>query len=123
MSWAELRDLVQALPEDSATKAVLAGDVDGRRWSSDTFLLAAVYNSLLMLNRTQHLAHLKGPPPELQPIRPPALNGDEDEEAQAEANSRAEKFLDQFSPGTAPGEQADIDEWQARIAELDASHA
>src|SRR5690606_23379614 len=45
MNWAELRDLVTALPEDSATKAALAGDVEGRRWDSATFLAAAQYNA------------------------------------------------------------------------------
>ncbi|SCD77488.1 hypothetical protein GA0115253_101704, partial [Streptomyces sp. Termitarium-T10T-6] len=51
MNWAELRDLVQHLPEDSATKAAAAGDVDGRRWTQNTYLHAAQYNALLLMIR------------------------------------------------------------------------
>ncbi|MGW0583079.1 hypothetical protein ACWD25_45825 [Streptomyces sp. NPDC002920] len=120
MNWAELRDLVQALPEDSATKADLAGDSEGRRWSSGTFLAAAQYNALLMLIRILWAAHLKGSPPEMEPIQPPALDsGDEDAAAQAEARQQTEQYLDSFSPGSRTDEQAEIDKWRARLAELE----
>ncbi|MGW0920081.1 hypothetical protein ACWD3J_13825 [Streptomyces sp. NPDC002755] len=124
MNWAELRDLVQALPEDSATKAALAGDVTGRRWSSHTFLAAAQYNALLMLVRILWAAHLKGSPPDMEPVQPPELEADDTEEAAAAAGQqRAEHYLDSFSPtpGT-HGDDAEIDEWRARIAELEGAN-
>ncbi|CAM5694978.1 hypothetical protein STENM36S_01768 [Streptomyces tendae] len=124
MNWAELRDLVQALPEDSATKAALAGDTEGRRWDSSTFLLAAIYNAHLMSIRILWSAHLKGRPPAMEPIQPPALEAHEEADAAKEqAQQRAEQYLDGFSPARAQEtDQAEIDEWQARLAELDAAH-
>ncbi|MYU24636.1 hypothetical protein [Streptomyces sp. SID8352] len=124
MNWAELRDLVQALPEDSATKAALAGDIDGQRWSASTFLAAAQYNALLMLVRILWTAHLKGKAPAMDPIQPPRIEAHEADEAElAEAQQRAEQYLDSYSPaGTRQDEQADINEWQARIAALEAAH-
>ena len=121
MNWAELRDLVTALPEDSATKAALAGDTEGRRWDSATFLAAAQYNALLMLVRILWTAHLKGRPPEMEPIHPPVLEAHEvDDEAKAQAQQRAEQYLDSFSPAAAREEdQAEVDHWRARLAELE----
>lgn len=122
MNWAELRDLVQALPEDSATKAALAGDTEGRRWDSATFLAAAQYNALLMLVRILWTAHLKGRPPEMEPIHPPALEAHQaDDAATAQAQQRAEAYLDSFSPGRRQDDPAEIDQWRARLAELEAA--
>ncbi|MFJ6729366.1 hypothetical protein ACIQPQ_31140 [Streptomyces sp. NPDC091281] len=121
MNWAELRDLVTALPEDSATKSALAGDIEGRRWTSGTFLQAAQYNALLMLVRILWAAHLKGSPPDMEPVQPPQLEGDgTDSEAQTRARQDAEQYLDTFSPGAPPQDQTEIEQWQARLAELNA---
>lgn len=121
MNWAELRDLVQALPEDSATKAAVAGDVDGRRWNSSTYLMAANYNALLMLLRIQWTAHLKGKPPEMEPVQPPQLEALDAEDAdRQQARQQAEQWLDSYSPGQQEQDPAELDEWQARIAELEA---
>jgi hypothetical protein len=123
MNWAELRDLVQALPEDSATKAAVAGDLEGRRWTSGTFLAAAQYNALLMLVRILWAAHLKGRPPDMEPVQPPAMEEHEaDDEAKAEAQQRAEEYLNAFSPGTRRDDEAEIAQWRARIAELQTAH-
>ncbi|WP_333742702.1 hypothetical protein [Streptomyces ardesiacus] len=124
MNWAELRDLVVALPEESATKAAIAGDTEGRRWDSATFLAAAQYNALLMLIRILWSAHLKGRPPEMEPIQPPVLEAhEEDDAAKEQARQRAEQYLDGFSPAQArEDDQAEIEEWRARLAELDAAH-
>lgn len=122
MNWAELRDLVEALPEDSATKAAIAGDSEARRWTSSTYLMAANYNALLMLLRIQWTAHLKGKPPEMEPVQPPRLDAHDAEDADREAATQlAEQWLDSYSPGTRQQEQAELDEWRARIAELEAA--
>lgn len=125
MSWAELRDLVVALPPDSATKAALAGDTDGRRWSQGDYALAAVYNALLLLVRVQWAAHLKGKPPEMAPMEPPRLEEDEEaaeERARVDARNRA--VLDALGPpGARRAKAAGSDEvrmWRQRIAELQA---
>ncbi|WP_239146943.1 hypothetical protein [Streptomyces sp. SID10815] len=120
MNWAELRDLVVALPEDSATKAALAGDMDGRRWNATTFLGAAQYNALLILIRILWAAHLKGHPPEMEPVDPPRIEAAEaDDEARAAAQQRTEAYLDSFSPGRTQADQAEIDDLQAKIRELE----
>ncbi|WP_405461682.1 hypothetical protein OG786_29495 [Streptomyces sp. NBC_00101] len=118
MNWAELRDLVEHLPEDSATKAALAGDEDGRRWTQATYAAAATYNAVLLLIRVMWAAHLKGSPPDMDTISPPRLAADvEAEERAAAITAYHEQVLNRFSPGRAP-DTDDIDLWTARIQEL-----
>lgn len=120
MDWAELRDLVEALPEDSATKAALAGDAEGRRWRQDTYIHAATYNALLLLIRVMWAAHLKGDPPDMSIIDPPQLEEDEHQAQLDAASTRySEALLDQYSPGRAD-DTADIDYWAAQIRDLEA---
>lgn len=122
LNWAELRDLVQGLPEDSATKAAISGDTEGRRWDSSTYLAAAQYNVSLMIARILWTAHLKGKPPEMEPIQPPRLEAHQaDDEAQQLARQRAEMYLDSFSPGRTEQDQADVAELQSAIRELEAA--
>jgi hypothetical protein len=119
MSWAELRDLVEHLPEDSATKAALAGDEEGRRWTQDTYVAASTYNAMLLMIRVMWVAHLKGNPPDMDTISPPRLAADaEAEERAAAITAYHERVLDRFSPGRTPDD--DIDIWNARIRELHA---
>lgn len=124
MNWAELRDLVDALPEDSATKAATAGDIEGRRWTQDTYAIAATYNALLMLIRIQWAAQLKGQPPDMTTITPPRMEADELAEEQAViADAHARQVLDRWSPTALPDQarQADLDEWQQKIRDLEAA--
>lgn len=122
MNWAELRDLVDALPEDSATRAGEMGDEEQRRWTTSTYLEAAQYNATLMLVRILWMAHLKGSPPEMNPVPPPQLNrADVDEEQAAEGQRRSEDYLNQFSPGAPQSDQAEIELWHSRIRELEAA--
>lgn len=122
MNWAELRDLVDGLPEDSATRAAEAGDEQGQRWTQQTYIQAATYNITLMVLRVLWTAHLKGSPPDLESLSPPEKAIDE-EQAQQEAAGRAysEQLLDQYSPGAAQADQTEIDEWQTAIRELEAA--
>jgi len=125
MNWAELRDLVQALPEDSATKAAYAGDKDGSRWSQNTYLHATTVNLLQLIAGTLWKAHLKGEPPEMKPVEPPKLAADEERDALAEARAaRNRAFLDSMRPQQAPvaaaAKQAEVDQWMTRIRELEA---
>lgn len=120
MSWAELRDLVDALPEDSATKAAMAGDVEGRRWSQADYLQAAQYNALILLVRLAWVGwQVKGTPPDLKAVEPPRLVEDEAVlEAKARKEARIREVLDRFSPGRPVVDEAEIEEWKARIAGL-----
>jgi hypothetical protein len=119
MNWAELRDLVKALPEDSATKAATAGgEQEEQRWTSGTFLQAATYNALLVLVRILWAAHLKGSPPDVQAISPPTLAADAPEDEAAVAIS--EHLLNQYSPQQPVADPDEIAEWQQRIRELEA---
>lgn len=122
MNWAELRDLVEHLPEDSATKAAVAGDVDGRRWTQGTYMQAATYNALLLISRILWKAHLTGEPPDMTPFDPPPTEVDEKQaELEAAADALSEALLNQFSPGTTQTDQADVDHWESKIRELEAA--
>ncbi|MFE7485460.1 hypothetical protein [Streptomyces sp. NPDC057552] len=119
MNWAELRDLVEHLPDDSATKAAAAGDVDGRRWTQSTYLQAAQYNALLLMIRVLWTAHLKGHPPDMPPVDSPRTEADEQQAAlEAAATAHSEALLNQYSPGTQV-DQAEIDYWEQKLRELE----
>jgi hypothetical protein len=125
MNWAELRDLVTALPEDSATKAAYAGDENGQRWSQNTYMHAITVNLLQLIAQTLWKAHLKGDPPAMSPVEPPKLAADaERDELAAARDARNQAVLDSFAPQRtaedAAKKQAEIDEWMARIRELEA---
>lgn len=124
MNWPELRDLVQALPEDSATKASHAGDKDGYRWSQQTYLAATTVNLLQLIAATLWKAHLKGEPPEMKPVEPPRLAADEERDQLAEARAaRNRALLDSLRPRQAPADtaakRAETEQWLARIRELE----
>jgi hypothetical protein len=125
MTWAELRDLVNALPEDSATKAAATGDRDGYRWSQQTYLAATTVNLLQLIAQTLWKAHLKGDPPQMTAVAPPKLAADEERDQLAEArNARNRAVLERLAPQHGPvdraAQQAEIDQWMARIRELQA---
>ncbi|MGW5291476.1 hypothetical protein [Streptomyces bacillaris] len=120
MNWAELRDLIEHLPEDSATKAATAGDVDGRRWTQGTYLQAATYNAVLLMIRVLWAAHLKGEPPDMPPVESPTTEADERQaELEAAAVAYSEALLNQYSPGTTQTDQAEIDCWEQKLRELE----
>lgn len=126
MTWAELRDLVKALPEDSATKAATAGDTEGARWRQDTYIGASTYNALLLIARILWTAHLKGDPPDMDAIQPPPLEGDEQAGQLSEAiDARNRAVLERLRPQAGPGDeaarQADVDHWLSKIRELEAA--
>jgi hypothetical protein len=125
MNWAELRDLVVALPEDSATKAAAAGDHNGFRWTQTTYMQATITNLLQLLAQIQWKAHLKGDPPAMSPVEPPKLAADEQRDQLAEAkDARNRAVLESLSPRKgqvdAAAKQAEIDQWMAKIRELEA---
>lgn len=124
MTWAELRDLVVALPEDSATKAAAAGDQEGRRWSQSTYMQATEVNLLQLMAQILWKAHLKGEPPAMSPVDPPKLAADEDRNALTEARAaRNRAVLESLAPRQAPEDaaqkQAEIGIWLDRIHELE----
>jgi len=126
MNWAELRDLVDALPEDSATRAAATGDKEGRRWSQETYLQASMTNLLQMAVRILWTAHLKGNPPDLQAVEPPPLEADEQRNELAEAKeARNKAVLESLAPQRGPvdaaAQKAEIDQWMTRIRELEAA--
>lgn len=125
MTWSELRDLVIALPEDSATKAAAAGDQAGHRWNQTTYMQATEVNLLQLMAQILWKAHLKGEPPAMSPVEPPKLATDEARDALSEARSaRNRAVLDSLAPRQAPEgaaqKQAEIDLWLSRIRDLEA---
>ena len=124
MTWSELRDLVVALPEDSATKAAAAGDTDGYRWNQGTYMQATEVNLLQLIAATLWRAHLKGDPPDMSPVEPPKLTADTQRDALAEAKAARNKaLLDSYAPRRGPVDaakkQAEIDQWMTKIRELE----
>lgn len=73
MSWLELLCFVEGLPEDSATKAALAGDTKGRRWTDRDWMAAYQANLLQMLIRIQWVAGGLQGTPDLQAVPVPEL--------------------------------------------------
>lgn len=93
MSWLELLCLVEGLPADSATKAALAGDTEGRRWTQQDWLLTYQINLLQLLIRIQWVAGgIKGAAPDLHQVNVPALK-----RAPTEQDVRREKQLQQMA--------------------------
>lgn len=128
MTWSELRDLVVALPEDSATKAAAAGDDEGHRWNQHTYMQATEVNLLQLLAQILWKAHLKGEPPQMSPVEPPKLAADEERDALTQARAaRNEAVLESLAPSKGPvdtaAKQAEIDQWMTRIRELEAAKA
>jgi hypothetical protein len=128
MTWSELRDLVKALPEDSATKAAWAGDTEGRRWNQQTYMQAITVNLAQLTAQILWKAHLKGDPPAMEPVEPPKLAADtERDELAAAREARNRALLDSFAPQhtaeDAAKRQAEIDEWMVKIREIEALRA
>lgn len=73
MSWTELLCFVEGLPADSATRAALAGDTEGRRWADRDWMAAYTASLLQILIRIQWAGHgIKGSP-DLRPVDVPTL--------------------------------------------------
>ena len=124
MTWSELRDLVMALPEDSATKAAAAGDKDGYRWNQMTYMQATLVNLQQLMAQILWKANLKGEPPEMTPVEPPKLAADEQREELTEArNARNRAVLESLAPRKGPvdaaAQRAEIDQWMAKIRALE----
>lgn len=111
MSWLELLCLIEGLPADSATKAALAGDTEGRRWTQQDWLLTYQINLLQLLIRIQWAAGgIKGAAPDLHQVNVPALK-----RAPTEQDVRRGRQLEQLAqyrpkrdaPG--PGDLAALD--------------
>lgn len=128
MTWSELRDLVVALPEDSATKAAAAGDDEGHRWNQHTYMQATEVNLLQLVAQILWKAHLKGEPPAMSPMEPPKLAADQERDALTEArNRRNAAVLESLAPSKGPvdaaAKQAEIDQWMKKIRDIEAARA
>jgi hypothetical protein len=114
MSWTELRDFVDALPEDSATKAALAGDREGRRWSQESYLLAFIANLLGLLIRIQWAAgRLKGKAPDLPTVSGPDLDRPPNETTGQRAQLLAQ--MARYRPRSPSPEQGDLASFNDRL--------
>jgi hypothetical protein len=92
MSWLELLCLVEGLPDDSATKAALAGDTAGRRWTDRDWMAAYTANLLQILIRIQWAGHgIKGSP-DLRPVDVPTLDRPPSDEDLRRAERREQQL-------------------------------
>jgi hypothetical protein len=73
MSGLDLLCLVEGLPADSATKAALAGDTEGRRWADRDWMAAYTASLLQILIRIQWAGHSIKGSPDLRPVDVPTL--------------------------------------------------
>lgn len=109
MSWLELLCFVEGLPEDSATKAALAGDIKGRRWTHLDWMAAYQANLLQLLIRIQWAASgIKGSP-DLQPVDLPELERPPDPADQRRAALLQEMAQRRPKTRTAQGDLAVLD--------------
>lgn len=111
MSWLELLEFVEGLPRDSATKAAMAGDREGRRWSEQNYLLATLVNLMMLLIRIQWVAgRLKGSAPDMKPVDSPDLSQDS-----SEAKSRRSRLLREMARHSPTKRTQDLAALDARL--------
>ncbi|MEE4540994.1 hypothetical protein V2S66_03300 [Streptomyces sp. V4-01] len=92
MSWLELLCFVEGLPADSATKAALAGDTEGRRWTDQDWMAAYTASLLQTLIRIQWAGHgIKGSPT-LHPVDVPTLERPPSDEDVRRAERRQQQL-------------------------------
>lgn len=109
MSWLELLALVEGLPDDSATRAALAGDRDGRRWTQQTWLMAYQINLLQLLIRIQWVTGGVKGQPDLHAVDVP-----EHDRAPGPADARRAQLLQEMAQRrpknrAGPGDLAAVD--------------
>lgn len=117
MTLRRLHVLVSQLPPDSRTKAKLAGDREGRRWSESTHLQADQHELLQLLRIEQISAGLpkeeQHKVPKLQRVPRPGHGDDADHQGDsasgpedlspedlADRYERIQRYLAQFDPPT-----------------------
>lgn len=112
MSWLELLEFVQALPEDSATKAALRGH-GNRRWNEQHYMLARLINQLGLLINVQWAAgQIEGKAPDLPPL---ILPGEEPDPEAAAARSEQVADLAKYRPAPPEAPQVDLRELEAAL--------
>lgn len=99
MSWLELKLLVDWLPQDSRTKAALAGDTADRRWSEDRWMQATQISLLQALFRLLWITgHMQGDPPEMKPPNVPELVDEAAEEQEIAVKRQGLEYLQRLKP-------------------------
>ncbi|MEV5429113.1 hypothetical protein [Streptomyces sp. NPDC052701] len=104
MTVRRLKVLIAGLPSHSPYKAKLRGITDGQRWGDETYLLAYIADMLQAIYGVSYVGVTNKQPPQMTPYPRPEADQRETAE-EAEANARAEDYLELLSSGALEGQQ------------------
>ncbi|MFF9210483.1 MULTISPECIES: hypothetical protein [unclassified Streptomyces] len=110
MTVRRLRVLIDGLPSNSRYKARLRGITDGQRWGDAEYLLAFIADMLQAQYGVQYVGVTHKKPPQMNPYPRPELEDCEAPEA-AQANARAEEYLELLSSGALAGQRTSSSGW------------
>ncbi|MER6748053.1 hypothetical protein ACFW6C_09250 [Streptomyces fungicidicus] len=107
MTIRRLKILIAGLPSHSLYKARLRGITDGQRWGDETYLLAFIADMLQAQYGVAYVGVTNKQPPQMTPYPRPETEADVARRAEeAQANNRADAYLELLSSGVLEGQQA-----------------
>ncbi|MEU6635706.1 hypothetical protein [Streptomyces rochei] len=107
MTVRRLKVLIAGLPSHSLYKTRLRGIADGQRWGDETYLLAFIADMLQAQYGVAYVGVTNKQPPQMTPYPRPETEADVSRKAEeAQANARAEDYLELLSSGALAGQQA-----------------
>ncbi|MER6112431.1 hypothetical protein [Streptomyces hirsutus] len=105
MTPRRLRVLINGLPSDSLYRSKLGGITDGQRWGLQHSMLANIHDLLVAHFGVAYVGVTSKQPPKIDTFPRPAFTGRQTRE-DAQANARAEEYLELLSSGALSGQQA-----------------
>ncbi|MFE7029445.1 hypothetical protein ACFU9Y_03980 [Streptomyces sp. NPDC057621] len=105
MTPRRLRVLINGLPSDSLYRSKVGGITDGQRWGLRDSMLANIHDLLVAQFGVAYVGVTHKQPPKIDAFpRPTFASGKTREDAQA--NARAEEYLELLSSGALAGQEA-----------------
>jgi hypothetical protein len=101
----QLKVLIDGLPSHSLYKAKLRGVTDGQRWGDLEYLLAFIADMLQAQYGVAYVGVTHKQPPQMAPYPRPEMVERGTAEA-AQANARAEEYLELLANGALAGQKA-----------------
>ncbi|MGW3154002.1 hypothetical protein [Streptomyces sp. NPDC001089] len=105
MTVRRLRVLINGLPSDSLYRSKVNGITDGQRWGLRDSMLANVHDLLVAIFGVIYVQTTHKQPPKIDTFPRPTFKGSETREV-AQANARADEYLELLSSGALEGHQA-----------------
>jgi hypothetical protein len=107
MTVRRLKVLIAGLPSHSLYKSRLRGITDGQRWGDETYLLAFIADMIQAQYGVAYVGVTNKQPPQMTPYPRPETEADLARRAEeAQADARAEDYLELLSSGALEGREA-----------------